>query len=166
MRRMFLTAALVSVGGLLSWASLNASDSAPEPFVGESATSDLVGGGKCWTLPYFACPYTSYTCGSQPCSYGLLSGYYCSSSTIQQCAVGGYYHCTQSCCGCTCCTAPCQCLLQVCAYQYGCGGCTMATSGRNAGTYFCNGPFGAKTSVYIFPVQTLSNGSCTSGMQI
>jgi hypothetical protein len=120
----------------------------------------LVGGDECWTLPPYACPYTTYSCGTVPCTSGWFS-WYCASGTYEQTAFPAYVYCTSSPTGKYECSVPDQSIWQVCATRQSCGStCTMAVAGPSAGTYFCNGPVGPTWAVTIFPMPALGGRDC------
>jgi hypothetical protein len=161
MRRIILTAVLLSASALLAWVSVSATDSGP--FLSDSATSDLVG-GTCWVspIPSYPCSwiFTTSNCATFPCSYSLLlhGGYYCASGHQGQIPGGCYVHRLQcsGCSGSPCCTTGCPQTPQKCGIKPNCGcPCQLGF----CSLYVCSLACGS-TALTTFPNQKDSGSSC------
>ena len=157
MRRIILTAVLLSASALLAWVSVSATDSGP--FLSDSATSDLVG-GTCWIspIPSYSCSwiFTTFNCTTFVCNHNAL-GYYCTPGQQGQIPGGCYVHCKQSCScsGAACCTTGCPQTPQKCGVKPNCG--CPCQLGSNS-IYVCSLACGS-TALTTFPNQSNSS-SC------
>lgn len=130
--------------------------------VSDSDASHFVGGQyDCWSLPPMSCGYSTWSCGTVPCTEGIFS-WYCAAGNFEQTGWPSYTHCTNKAKkGYTQCYVPDQNDPQICATRQSCGdGCITAVSGPFAGIKFCNGPVALPWIVSFFPVQILDGDPC------